>query len=336
MKKIILIAAMLTCRTVLAQPCSYKNLAFEGAGIRGIAYAGVVDELDKRGILPCIQRVAGTSAGALIALTVSLGYSATEIEQITAETDFSEFNDGQYIFFGGLHRMTKHYGWYRGGKFDSWLENLIRAKTSDGNITFAELHRRHFRSLYITATCLNRQKLLIFSKDTYPNMKVKDAVRISMSIPLYFEAVFIDANGSVIEHPENRKNLDLVVDGGITGNFPIFVFDSLASVSTTTKARVSNRETLGIRIDSDAQIESDQVGRELTTRDIKDIRSYVEAFYTLVLETLNRNQLTDADWVRTISVSSLDVGPRIKKLDSNQKNRLMESGRQGVRKFFEQ
>ena len=39
------------------------------------------------------------------------------------------------------------------------------------------------------------QELVILSNETYPKMKVKDAVRISMSIPIYFQAVFVDSIG---------------------------------------------------------------------------------------------------------------------------------------------
>ena len=41
----------------------FKNLAFEGGGVRGIAYAGALQVLEQNNILPDIRRVAGTSAG---------------------------------------------------------------------------------------------------------------------------------------------------------------------------------------------------------------------------------------------------------------------------------
>lgn len=50
-----------------------QNLIFEGAGIRGIAYCGVITTLDSAGILQGIEKVAGTSAGTITVLAVSLG-----------------------------------------------------------------------------------------------------------------------------------------------------------------------------------------------------------------------------------------------------------------------
>lgn len=54
----------------------FKNLVFEGGGVKGIAYAGALEILDKEGILQNIERVAGTSAGAMMAVLVGLRYSA--------------------------------------------------------------------------------------------------------------------------------------------------------------------------------------------------------------------------------------------------------------------
>jgi NTE family protein len=204
----------------------YENLVFEGAGIRGIAYSGVLNELEKNKITNDILNVGGTSAGAITALMVSLGYSSKEILDIISETKFQKFNDGQFIFFGGFFRLKTKFGWYKGDAFTKWLEKIIIAKTGNSEITFSELQTEGFKQLYVTATCLNKQNLIVFSSETYPKMKIKDAVRISMSIPLYFEAVFIDSVGQIYKD-NDAENLDVVVDGGIIGNFPIFIFDSI-------------------------------------------------------------------------------------------------------------
>ena len=49
----------------------FKNLVFEGGGVKGIAYVGALEVLDREGILNDIERVAGTSAGAMVAVMVS-------------------------------------------------------------------------------------------------------------------------------------------------------------------------------------------------------------------------------------------------------------------------
>lgn len=317
-----------------SQKQKYENLVFEGAGIRGIAYSGVLKELESSGVLKDITKVGGTSAGAITALMVSLGYNSKEIYEIISETKFQKFNDGEFIFFGGFSRLTGKYGWYKGIEFTKWLENIIKNKTGNSEITFEKLQENGYKQLYVTATCMNKQKLLIISSETYPKMKVKDAIRISMSIPLYYEAVFIDSVGTVYKNNHNNKNLDIVVDGGIIGNYPIFIFDSIAIDSSNHKIRIPNFKTIGVRIDSDSQIKSDSIVKELAPIEINKISDYIEAFYIIIIENLNRNQLIPEDWERTISVSSVGIGPKIKKLTNDQKMALIKSGEQHTRDFF--
>ena len=313
----------ITCTSQLRQPI--RNLVFEGAGIRGIAYCGVVQELEARNMLQSLEKVGGTSSGAITALAISLGYRGKEIETIVGKLNFRRFNDGNFFFIGGINRMKKYFGWYRGLKFENWLENIIKQKTGDGEITFEQLHLRGFKDLYVTGTCLNKLEVFVFSHKTYPKMKVKDAVRISMSIPLYFEAVFIDKDGQLVRRPKNKHGLNIMVDGGFTGNFPIRMFDSLAH---------SNFSTLGFRIDSEEQIKNDLGNRKLAQVPITNLNDYMRAFYNMVIENLNRQPLTAEDWQRTISISDGDLSPRIRKLSAEEIGILVNNGRRAVKTYL--
>lgn len=325
-----ILALITLCSTAHAQ---YTNLVFEGAGIRGVAYAGIIQELEQKHMLKEVKRVGGTSAGAIAALTLSLGYSGKEIEDIIYKTRMQQFNDGRFFFAGGLSRMNKRYGWYRGKAFTRWLEKIIDHKTGNADITFRQLHDRNFRDLIVTGTSLNNQKLVIFSVATYPDMKVKDAVRISMSIPLYFEAVRIDSAGRVIDSRKAKGGYDIMVDGGFTGNFPIFLFDSTAAGTTQ---RISNGHTLGFRIDTPQQIDYDAGRNGLAPVPIRRFKNYMGACYTFVIENLNRCTLTDDDWKRTVSISSGTVGPKIRKLSIEEKDMLMNNGRQALRQYLQE
>ena len=57
---------------VVATDYPFKNLVFEGGGVKGIAYIGAIEALDQAGALNQIERVAGTSAGAITAMLMSL------------------------------------------------------------------------------------------------------------------------------------------------------------------------------------------------------------------------------------------------------------------------
>ncbi|RYD89030.1 MAG: hypothetical protein EOP50_18125, partial [Sphingobacteriales bacterium] len=144
----------------MPKPVMYRNLVLEGGGIRGIAYGGALGELEKRGILQQINRVGGTSAGAIQAALLSVGYSPEEIAKITSETPVKKFNDGRLIFFGGFHRLFKQYGWYRGDVFSKWIGRLVAQKTGSADITFAQLHEltktnSQYRDLYVLGTNLS-------------------------------------------------------------------------------------------------------------------------------------------------------------------------------------
>ncbi|MEL6842757.1 MAG: hypothetical protein AAFP02_06030, partial [Bacteroidota bacterium] len=115
---------------------------------------------------------------------------------------------------------------------------------------------------------------------------------------------------------------------------PIQIFDS-TFVEDGQVIRVPNQETLGIKIDDDEQIEYDEQQQGLSPREIDSFRSYVEAFYVFALENLNRSEMQPEDWERTILVSCKDIGPKIKRLSSQEVNTLVSSGRSSVKAYFE-
>ena len=71
----------------------FRNLIFEGGGIKGIAYIGALEILSQRGHLKHLSRVGGSSAGAINALILALGYSIREQQHILESTNFRDFMD---------------------------------------------------------------------------------------------------------------------------------------------------------------------------------------------------------------------------------------------------
>jgi NTE family protein len=329
------------------QPPLYRNLVMEGGGIRGIAYGGALKELEQRQVLQHIQRVAGTSAGAIQAALLAVGYTPDEITDITFRTPVQQFNDGKFIFFGGTNRLFKQYGWYRGDKFTEWLGEQLKAKTGDANITFAQLHalagQNGYRDLFVTGTNLTEQRVMVFSHETFPDMQVKHAVRISMSIPLYYRAVLLDKQGNIVTKPSKGQQVDVLVDGGILANFPIEVFDHARYLDAEMRDLTSfydasgnfyNPQTLGLRLDRDEQIAYNQQQAGLAPYDIQKFGDYMSAFYTIVKENLNRGNLREQDWNRTISVSTAGFSPKVRRLSESEKGALLESGRKGVEQYM--
>ena len=74
----------------------------------------------------------------------------------------------------------------------------------------------------------------------------------------------------------------MMVDGGFLENFPIHIFDKATP----------DLNTIGFRIDHEAQIENDKVDRTLAEMAINNLNEYFGAFYSIIMENLNRQRLT--------------------------------------------
>ena len=332
---VLLVTLLLPFRFIaIAQPPIYKNLALDGGGVRGFAYAGAFEVLDSMGILQNVERVGGTSAGAIQATLLAIGYSPKEIMAVAANIPLKEFNDG--FFPGGFSRLNRKFGFFKGEKLTVWIEQLIMAKTGDPNITFLQLHelrlQKNYKDLYITGTDLTHRCLRVFGYESYPNMRIKDAVRISFSIPLYFEPVIIDDAGK-IQHDKNNMNFHVMVDGGLLSNYPIHIFDSTKYINPDSSINIfqQNKFTLGLLLDKPEQFHYKQPGNYPLP--IHTLNGYVTAVYQTIIDKPNPD---DNSLKRTITISHLNLSGRVRKLSPATIQRLVESGRQGVRLFFKQ
>ncbi len=75
----VLLLGLLLPRGAVTNPDSLRprNLVFEGGGVRGIAYAGALRVLEERGSLSVVERVGGTSVGAVTALRSRRGHRSS-------------------------------------------------------------------------------------------------------------------------------------------------------------------------------------------------------------------------------------------------------------------
>jgi NTE family protein len=78
-------------------PIRIDNLVFQGGGIKGLAYLGALEALSKNIDLSKVKRFGGTSAGAINALLLGLGYSQKELQILLKEVNFKEIlMDGDF------------------------------------------------------------------------------------------------------------------------------------------------------------------------------------------------------------------------------------------------
>ncbi len=166
----------------------YTNWVFEGGGAKGIVYVGALKALKERGISP--ERVAGSSAGAIIAVCIAIGHDADEIEEILNEMDLTSMMDnratwdpkvmnmgGAKIGIGDAINLFQKNGVFKGEEFLDYSRTLIAKKLS-AQIK-AHLRQRHAQ---ITSLMPEDQKRA-YLEDQYERLleelQIEDLGRIS-------------------------------------------------------------------------------------------------------------------------------------------------------------
>jgi NTE family protein len=119
----------------------FRNLVFEGGGVKGIAYIGAMQVLSQRSLLKDIVRVGGTSAGAINALIFALGYDILTQRDILNSTDFRKFMDDSFGVIRDIRRLSKHFGWHKGDFFSSWIGKLVEDRLGNAQATFSDLKK---------------------------------------------------------------------------------------------------------------------------------------------------------------------------------------------------
>src|SRR4051794_35468597 len=107
----------------------FRNLVFEGGGVKGIAYLGALKVLEQKGIIQQIHRVGGTSAGAINATLLGLGFTLEETEKILRNLDFKKIMDDSFGVLRDTDRLIHKFGWYKGDYFRDWIGEVIAEKT---------------------------------------------------------------------------------------------------------------------------------------------------------------------------------------------------------------
>lgn len=313
---------------------TYTNLVLEGGGMKGIAYAGSFEVLDSLGITDSIQQVAGTSSGAMNGMMYALGYSGNEIRQLNLNTQFGKYNHVGFPLIGGLIRIKRTYGYYKTDRLVEDLAKVMEARGFSRDLTFQELFDakqagKRVKLLYITGANITDQKIEIFSHETYPTMRILDAVRISISIPVYFEALFMQPDGSLVEKKDADSTTKVMVDGGILDNYPFYVFDTLVTVNNGANSYYKcNLHTLGIKLETD----SSEI--QIASKKIKKTGDYMLAFSLLSSEYLNRRHLGTLQKAQTIFINTRNFNPKIKRQKKATKMRIMGYGKQAAKDYF--
>lgn len=299
----------------------FENIIFEGGGVKGIAYCGALCRLDELGLLKNAKRYAGSSIGSICACLLAIGYSPCEIENIIKNTNFNDFLDNQIGYVRDFYNLLNDFGYCSGDYLYNWIGTLIKRKTGNPNYTFNDLWTTTQTDLVITGTNLSKLNTQYYSYRNNPHMKIRDAIRISISIPFVFKPIKWDD--------------DTLIDGGIIDNYPLHIFDGEypGEVSALQCICNPNWNTIGLKLHASNEEKTYELIKDRT--EIDGIQSFTYSLINILCKAIEQKQIRDTYWLRSIIINTGEIDTTQFDLTDKQKDFLIEQGRIAVDNFIE-
>ncbi|ESX32829.1 MULTISPECIES: patatin-like phospholipase family protein [unclassified Mesorhizobium] len=247
----------------------------DGGGVKGAALAGCLKGASEMNVE--FVGYGGTSAGSIVALLASVGYTPDELLGVMCdELNFNELLDDNgaglpfwggmvdelvavQSFFGGakagwsvltsrkkMGEVLTAKGIYSGVRLERKLREFIvrkhRSLENRPEITFTDLQQLGCKPLRVVAANLQtRRGVVMGDLLESPTRNVLTAVRASCSYPFLFQPVML-----------HRAAL---VDGGLASNLPVWLFDNerdrdgfpLVAFDLTTQLPIGDPPDAGVR-----------------------------------------------------------------------------------------
>ncbi|NYF24893.1 patatin-like phospholipase family protein [Sporosarcina sp. JAI121] len=283
---------------------------FSGGGLKGFALVGAYQVLEEKGYQ--FKRVAGTSAGSILASFIAAGYTAKEIEVLLDDLDVSSLLDPRRTLFPMPFMKWLNLYWrlglYQGIALESWFMEKLAAK---GIYTFSDLPSG---SLKLIASDLTNGRMLVLPDDleqygiSAQAFPIARAIRMSCGIPFFFEPVKLkDGSGETI-----------IVDGGVLSNFPLWIFDD--------ESGKKQRPVLGLKLSHSQD--------EMPAHKIDNALELFEALFSTMKNAhdekyISRKHEKDIIFIPVDGYSATQFD-----LDEETKMALMEKGRNSTKQFL--
>lgn len=301
------------------------DAVFEGGGVKGIGLVGALTVAEEKGYT--WENVAGTSAGAIVAALVAAGYTSGELKEIMEKLDYNDFKDPGLVdripLIGPILSLGFEKGIYEGDFFERWIRTLLQKK---GVRRFKDLIMESYKEdpryrykLRVIAADISKERLLVLPQDIADygeepdNLDVARAVRMSMSIPFFFEPVKLK--------DKETGEVSYIVDGGILSNFPVWLFD--------TEGEEPKWPTFGFKLVEEGEEDPDKVRHT-----IKGPITLLAALFSTMMDAHDARYIADQDFVRTIAIPTLGVKTTDFHITQDKCSELYESGRRAAEEFF--
>lgn len=215
MKKIFatILLAVVVLTTAFSADRPTVALVLSGGGAKGIAHVAILEKLEDMGIP--IDRVYGTSMGALVGGIYCAGYTPREIEKMMLENDLSTLFNA--LMSSGYNEVLEPFDYNRNNILSLSLDKGIGDTTGliDDYMILNYLYGYlgnipddidFDKDLPISYRC-NATNMLNGEDHVFDSGSLIDAIRASISIPIVFEPV---VTGDAV-----------YMDGGLADNMPV-------------------------------------------------------------------------------------------------------------------
>ena len=276
---------------------------FSGGGLKGFALVGAYQVLEQEGFQ--FQRVAGTSAGAIIASFIAAGYTGVEIEEMLQEQDFYELLDPRRTIIPlpimKWLLLYRRLGLYEGTALENWFSDKLAEK---GLYTFGDVPEG---TLKLVVSDLTNGKMIVLPDDLKDygipaeHFPIARALRMSCSIPFFFEPVKL----------RTLAGETIIVDGGVLSNFPMWIFNG--------ENGDKERPVIGMKLSRRQD--------EIPARKIKNGLQLFEALFSTMKNAHDKKYISRKDENDIIFIPVDDYSATQFDLDEEQKDALMEEGR---------
>ncbi len=177
------------------------HLVLAAGGMRAVAYAGAVAVLDEAGFE--VASISAASAGSLYGAMLASGIAPRDVQRLVIAIDFSRLAGVKHRL-AALPFVGSMWSWpfaaYSEPGIASELPRILGADP-----TFAQL-QKPFATIGVD---LVSRHLLVYSRQTTPDLRMSEAMRIAVSAPFMY--------------PPHERDGRIVVDGALASPCPVWL-----------------------------------------------------------------------------------------------------------------
>lgn len=221
------------------------NLIIGGGNFKGLAYLGAIEYLYKKQLLNKIDNFYGTSVGSMIGILFCAGINPYNILNILLKTNFEEYCNMN------MSNLEKSYSLITHSLFDIIDNEFEKYNLKD--ITIKEYCKKFSININIYATSLKHRKKITFNKETFPDLKVIEAIKASCSIPILFPPIIINNEyyvdgclksiDGIFYDDINKKEVNYIIKSDYSNNE---INNFMSYLSQVVNCLVDNNQSIDI------------------------------------------------------------------------------------------